>query len=279
MHLRLATTRDLSRISDITISSLQDDPFFDYIWPNRHEFPDDNAFFWNIHLKKLLYDPRMTFLLVELQDGDDSDESRSHARSEKHERAAHGPTPRTVISYGIWERIGKEAVAKRRARKKNTWQNKFDALTAWQERWSISRKYTRRDGSPARQAASDVVDKAVRRDYFEGAGIHDWWSMELLVTDRQYRGRGAASSIVRWGCEVADPEGCFAGVCASPMGEVVYAMAGFEKKGTETVKVEGETDEVTFTVMLRPPHTGRKRSCNLDPGKAEVVAPFPLTQR
>ena len=111
MKIRLATTRDLCRLTDITVSSLQDDPTYDYMWPHRFKYPDDNSFFWNIHLKEMLYDPRMVFLVVELDDSDADGEKQ---------------VPRTVISYGIWERIGSDAAAKKRARAKNTWGNLFD---------------------------------------------------------------------------------------------------------------------------------------------------------
>lgn len=111
MRVRHATTRDLSRLTEITVTSLQDDPAFNYMWPHRFRFPDDNSFFWSIHLKELLYDPSMTFLVVELDDSDGDSEK---------------PVPRTVISYGIWERIGSDRAARRRARAKNTWRNLLD---------------------------------------------------------------------------------------------------------------------------------------------------------
>ena len=36
MHIRLATTRDLPRLTWITVTSLVNDPAFDYLWPKRH---------------------------------------------------------------------------------------------------------------------------------------------------------------------------------------------------------------------------------------------------
>ena len=105
MRIRPATTRDLCRLTDITLSSLKDDPAFDYMWPYRRKYPDDNSFFWNIHLKQLLYDPKMVFLVAELDDSDADDDEK--------------PVPQTVISYGIWERVGNDRAAARRARLKN----------------------------------------------------------------------------------------------------------------------------------------------------------------
>jgi GNAT superfamily N-acetyltransferase len=78
----------------------------------------------------------------------------------------------------------------------------------------------------------------------------------LLVTDRRYRRRGAASRLVAEGLGWADAEGAWAGVEASPMGESVYARFGFEKVSDRTVKVEGEREELSFAVMLRRPRPG-----------------------
>lgn len=117
----------------------------------------------------------------------------------------------------------------------------------------IAVKYTRRDSSQARLAALDAATEEARRKYFEGAGIASWWSMELLVTDRAYRRRGAASQLVEWGCSSADKESLWSGVEASAMGEPLYDRAGFEKKAAKTVKLDGEDEGLTYAIMMRPP--------------------------
>ena len=67
MHIRLATTRKLHRLAQITVTSSVEDPAFDYMWPNRYEFPEENFFFWELQLKKWLYDPKHTFLVMVLE--------------------------------------------------------------------------------------------------------------------------------------------------------------------------------------------------------------------
>lgn len=64
-------------------------------------------------------------------------------------------------------------------------------------RWSVNRKYQRRDCDPERLDALAAATDKVKRKYCSDAP--DWWSMELLVTDRAFRRRGAATQIVRWG--------------------------------------------------------------------------------
>ena len=48
------------------MTSLTDDPAFDYMWPKRHEFPEDNFFFWQLQLKEWLYNPKQTILVMVL---------------------------------------------------------------------------------------------------------------------------------------------------------------------------------------------------------------------
>ena len=66
MHLRIATTRDLPRLTQITITSLIDDKSCEYMWPHRLEYPEDNVFWWQLRLERHLYDKRTMFLVVEI---------------------------------------------------------------------------------------------------------------------------------------------------------------------------------------------------------------------
>jgi hypothetical protein len=114
MHIRLATTRDLHRLAQITITSLIDDPAFDYMWPKRHEYPEDNFFFRQLQLKKWLYDPHQTFLVMVL-DAEDLPIEKANV------------VPSTIISYAIWERVGRSTAAKDCWAKKDSWQNLLDS--------------------------------------------------------------------------------------------------------------------------------------------------------
>lgn len=50
------------------------------------------------------------------------------------------------------------------------------------------------------------------------AGISEKWKLELLVTDRQFRGRGVATRLVKRGTREADNEGACCGIAVSGMG-------------------------------------------------------------
>jgi hypothetical protein len=117
MRVRLATTRDLHRLTEITTTSLVDDPTYDYLNPHRLEYPEDNATWMQLRLEKLLYDRRSTFLVVELDEsGIESNPSSLKTR---------GPAS-IIISYRIWVRMGDDAAANERFREKNTWLNALD---------------------------------------------------------------------------------------------------------------------------------------------------------
>ncbi|OAL21879.1 hypothetical protein AYO20_11308 [Fonsecaea nubica] len=51
LTLRFATARDIAAIARVCVESLPDDPTFDYLWRYRHEYPEDNYFFWLQRLK------------------------------------------------------------------------------------------------------------------------------------------------------------------------------------------------------------------------------------
>ena len=123
MHIRLATTRDLHRLAQITVTSLIDDPAFDYMWPKRHEFPEDNFFFWQLQLQKWLYDPKQTFLVMVF----DADDPPSVGEKPIGEKPV--VVPDTIVSYVIWERLGHSSVARRRWAQKDTWQNLLDSAS------------------------------------------------------------------------------------------------------------------------------------------------------
>jgi hypothetical protein len=115
MRLRLATTRDLHRLTEITTTSLIDDPTYDYMWPKRKAYPEDNFFWLQLKLERHLYDPKSTFLVVEI---DDHEDGRDLVK-------CSGPAA-TIISYGIWERFGCNKAARQRLAANDSWRNTVD---------------------------------------------------------------------------------------------------------------------------------------------------------
>ncbi|KAH8587933.1 hypothetical protein B0O99DRAFT_485803, partial [Bisporella sp. PMI_857] len=61
-------------------------------------------------------------------------------------------------------------------------------------------------------------------------------------TDVQYRRRGAATTLIKWGTDKADQEGLPCRVEASPMAKPVYASCGFKELGPWGVQVNGQEE-------------------------------------
>jgi hypothetical protein len=109
MHLRLDTTRDLHRLTEITTT-------YDYMCPKRKEYSEYNFFWWQLKLERHLYDKKPIFLVVDL----DSEEDNRGAETPR------GPAS-TITSYGIWERFGSNKAARERFAAKNSWLNTLDS--------------------------------------------------------------------------------------------------------------------------------------------------------
>jgi hypothetical protein len=89
MHLRHATTCDLHRLASITVSSLPDDAYA-YMWPHRHQYPEDNFFFfWQLKLQEWLYDKKYTFIVYVIDAADRGPDAKIDV------------VPDTIISYAI----------------------------------------------------------------------------------------------------------------------------------------------------------------------------------
>ena len=100
-----------------------------------------------------------------------------------------------------------------------------------------------------RLAAIGKASEIDRNECF--AGISEMWNLKLLVTDRPFRRRGAATSLVQWGTAEADNEGVCCGIAASGMGGRVYERCGFKKLKTSVVHVQDQDESLSYDVMRR----------------------------
>lgn len=69
----------------------------------------------------------------------------------------------------------------------------------------------------------------VRKRRIEHIGRTPHCYLSNLATHPEYRGRGAGTALIRWGCEVADNHGVPAFVQSSPAGYQAYKKCGFEE--------------------------------------------------
>lgn len=123
-------------------------------------------------------------------------------------------------------------------------------MTSKATQWSLSKKYARRDVDPARLKAF-IEAEAVTRQKFFTSQYPELWYMQLLVTHRDFRRHGAASSLVQWGAAQADAEQVYCGTESSPMGRAVYESVGFHEIGRMVIQAEGDEAKLDFPVMFR----------------------------
>jgi GNAT superfamily N-acetyltransferase len=79
--------------------------------------------------------------------------------------------------------------------------------------------------------------------------------LSVLVTHPEKQGLGVGSTMVKWGCDLADEEGLPSYLEATPAGYPVYQKLGFEEVDAIIFKFKpftGKEGSVKITNMIRP---------------------------
>jgi GNAT superfamily N-acetyltransferase len=121
---------------------------------------------------------------------------------------------------------------------------------------------------PAWPAGADV---ALADSFFGGLfsaherlmGRKPHWYLELVATRPEFRGKGAAGMLLRWGLERADRDGVEAYLEASPEGKPIYEHFGFGELESMVIDLEGKglaEKEFVEVFMVRPVAGQRKEA-------------------
>jgi ribosomal protein S18 acetylase RimI-like enzyme len=84
------------------------------------------------------------------------------------------------------------------------------------------------------------------------------WYLELVATMPEYRGKGAAGKLLRWGIERADEDGTEIYLEASPVGKPIYEHFRFMEEDRLVVELDGKGEgplaekEFIECFMVRP---------------------------
>ncbi|KAJ5777952.1 hypothetical protein N7520_001198 [Penicillium odoratum] len=70
-------------------------------------------------------------------------------------------------------------------------------------------------------------------------GTRKFYYLDMLVVHPEYRGRGAASMLIQWGCELADREGVPVYLDAHVDAASLYRRFGFKDREDKSVTPEG----------------------------------------
>ena len=110
MVVRQASLVDLTRITDICLQGLPDDPTFDYLWRYRLQYPDDNSFFWQQRLKTSLFDAKRVVLVAIMKESVDCMIERDMLKKEgspmgsvSEGDSANTKAKETIVAFAVWE--------------------------------------------------------------------------------------------------------------------------------------------------------------------------------
>jgi GNAT superfamily N-acetyltransferase len=86
----------------------------------------------------------------------------------------------------------------------------------------------------------------VQRKHFDSVFRHNQIHLAILGTHPDFRHRGFATALCRWGMDQARKNNIAVTVVASPMGYELLAHLNFTLRGTKRVQVPGEKEKLTI---------------------------------
>ena len=106
--VRQASPVDLTRITEICLAGLPDDPTFDYLWRYRSQYPEDNRFFWQQRLKAHLFEAKKVLLVAVVKESVNVLQSKGSDENglpggNLPNGAALLKTKETIIAFALWE--------------------------------------------------------------------------------------------------------------------------------------------------------------------------------
>lgn len=241
MDLRVATIADLDAITEVALAAFPLDPQWDYRFPHRHEFPEDNQNYTKIGYRAFFNAPKgATYIMVATAP------------------SLEDPAVTKLVAIAVWEVTNLTNPETRPPRSSHKCQyncllDKHKNLPTGQCILVIinpPKSDSRRDAHPKRmEAFIDAMEVAHRR-YFSDVHETGHIRLRILATHPDYRRRGAGTKLCNWGIDLAVKNQTYISVFASPMGKKLYARLGFKELAVVVVQVEGEEESVSISAML-----------------------------
>jgi GNAT superfamily N-acetyltransferase len=113
----------------------------------------------------------------------------------------------------------------------------------------------RRDVDWAHLEAFRNASAALQDIYFDSIYGIDQLRLQILGTLPRYQRRGLGTALCKWGMKRARRDGVVITLISSPMGYKLYEHIGFQDRGKEIVRAQGEKEKLSVHVMdfdLRP---------------------------
>ncbi|KAI1106394.1 acyl-CoA N-acyltransferase [Jackrogersella minutella] len=207
---RPATLDDLEDIATVAQQGFPDDPEFDYRFPHRDKYPEDNRKWILQEYREYLEQPDKYEVII----------------------VTAGDNNNKAVALSVWDISISKA-------------HQGSGLGVPDD---PNEQCQRRDVNPVHfRKFKERMGEAFER-YFGAYGkdqIHLW----LLATHPDFRRRGAGTRLCQWGQERASRDSLHTTVLASPMGKSLYEELRFTNSGTFFIQVDGETDKLKLWAM------------------------------
>ena len=237
LTLRAATADDLDHVADIAWAAFPADPQWDYRFPHRKEYPEDN---WR--WTRLMYENLMG-------DGNAVNVITVPIKKEDGGEVVHRP-----IAVAVWELIGGGVdIASATGSYFSSVRMEFPPFPSqciFSEAQIAAGCEGRRDADPKRmEAFTDTISKA-KKKWFDNVYGSDKLHLRILGTHPDYQRRGAGTKHCEWGMDLAKEHKVPVTLFSSPQGQKLYSHIGFDLLATITVQVEGEEEKLSIGVMI-----------------------------
>ncbi|KAJ8131417.1 hypothetical protein O1611_g2213 [Lasiodiplodia mahajangana] len=228
--IRPVTANDLDAIVDIVIKAFPDDEQFAYRYQYREQYPEDHYKYTKMYYSEYLdttFAGKNTIMVAEAPDLED-------------------PTKTKVIALSIWDNPGD--------REPNP-----DMPAVAPPKNHPERK----DCNRARLKAHSEATMKARKEIFVAKFGEKQLSLRQIATLPEYRGRGAASELLKWGMERAKKERVALPMFAGKMGKRLYLNYGFKELGRVEIQAPGEEEVIYESAMAWDPR-GEGTTSSLD---------------
>ena len=234
LKLRTATSTDLDNITAVACAAFPDDPQWDYRFPHRKEFPEDNYKCTKELYKSMLDIDDIVINVI------------TTSTKENNE------TKEKLIALAVWELQYEKADGSLKIGMSCGLDLLFrSCLLGLRSRRSTASCDDRRDADPKHMKAfKDAVTKA-KKKYFDDVYGNQHLHLRILATHPDWQRHGAATMHCDWGMDLADAHKVPVTILSSPMGSKLYSHLGFETLAHFTVQVEGEEEKLSIGVMIR----------------------------
>ncbi|TGO61356.1 hypothetical protein BOTNAR_0130g00090 [Botryotinia narcissicola] len=222
-RIREAEPKDIDAIRIGMIASLTSDPTWRYRYINRDKYPEDLFKYSRLYVELMVSGKFPDYLTMILEVEEDSvwklaalsiwDASYVNSRIHKAKGESYNPPTQVMEAAGV---------------------------------------KTRRDIYPIYDAAFIKAIGDTRKEFtelFHG----DEFYLNLLGTHPDFRRRGYATQLLKWGIERSIRDNAPLVLAASAMGEPTYLASGFEELGRVPIVAEGDYEKQEFVKMVYRP--------------------------